>query len=67
LIQAYGECAKQTIQHAKILEAEITRTISFTYTFDLVPIVRNILNKYSAKIIQETYDKEVEMEIGINS
>lgn len=67
LIQAYGECTKQVIEHAKIIEKEIMRTIKFSYAFDLVPIVRNMLNKYNAKTIEEKYDKEVEMEISINS
>lgn len=67
LIQAYGECAKQVIEHANIIEKEIMRTVKFSYAFDLVPIVRNILNKYNAKTIEEKYDIEVEMEISINS
>ncbi len=67
LIHAYGECAKQTIEHAKIVEAEIMKTVKFNYSFDLVPIVRNILNKYGVKTIEEKYDKDVEGEISINS
>ncbi len=67
LIQAYGECAKQVIEHANISEREITKTITFTYAFDLLPIVRNIVNKYAAKIIRENYDQDVDMEISINS
>ncbi len=67
LIQAYGDCAKQVIEQAKIIETEILKTIKFSYDFDLVPIVRNIVNKFNAKIVNETYDKEVECEIAINS
>lgn len=67
LIQAYGECTKQVIEHAKISETEIMRTVKFGYAFDLVPIVRNMVNKYTAKIIEEKYDKEAEIEISINS
>jgi uncharacterized YigZ family protein len=67
LIQAYGESAKQVIEHAKTIETEIMKIIRCSYAFDLVPIVRNILNKYNAKTIEEKYDKEVEMEISINS
>ena len=67
LIQAYGEGAKQVIEHANIIEAEIMRTIKFSYHFDLVSTVRNLLNKYNAKIIEEKYDKDVDMEISINS
>ena len=67
LIKAYGECAKQVIEHAEIVEEEIMKTVKFNYSFDLVPIVRNILNKYGVKAIEEKYDKDVEGEIRINS
>lgn len=67
LVQAYGESAKQVIEHANIIETEVMKTITFTYPFDLLPIVRNILNTYDTKIIEEKYDKEVEMKIKINS
>ena len=65
LIQAYGEWAKKVIEHATITETEILKTVKFRYTFDLVPIVRNIVNKYDAKI-EEKYNKDVEWEIKIN-
>lgn len=67
LIQAYGETAKQVIEHANIIETEIMRTIIFSYSFDLVPTVKNILHKYAAKIINEVCDKNMESEISINS
>lgn len=67
LIQAYGECAKQAIEHAGIVEAEIMRTVVFSYSFDLVPIVRNVCNKYHIKTIEENYDKDVEGKVRINS
>jgi len=67
LIQAYGKCAKLTIEHAKIEEAEIMKTIKFRYSFDFVSLVRNLLNKYGVKTIDEIYDKDVEGEIRINS
>lgn len=67
LIQAYGDCAKQSIEHNQIIEQEITKTLKFSYDFDLVPIVRNITNKYNAKIVNEVYDKAVDCEIHINT
>lgn len=65
LIQAYGEWAKKVIEHATITETEILKTVKLRYAFDLVPIVRNIVNKYDAKI-EEKYDKDVEWKIKIN-
>ncbi len=67
LIQAYGDCAKQTIEHSQHIEQEIIKTLKFSYDFDLVPIVRNITNKYNAKIVNEVYDKAVDCEIHINT
>ena len=67
LIQAYGEAAKQVIEHANTIDTEITKILKFRYTFDLVPIIRNIVNKYSAKIIEETYDTDVMCELDINN
>jgi len=67
LIQAYGQAAKEVIEHANIIETEIIKTLKFNYAFDLVPIVRNITNKYSAKIGEEKYDIDVVCEIYINS
>jgi putative IMPACT (imprinted ancient) family translation regulator len=67
LIQAYGESTKQTILHGIIQEQEITKTIQFTYTFDIIPIIRNILQKYQAKILSESYDKDITISIQINT
>ena len=67
LIQAYGQAAKEVIEHARIIETEIIKTIKISYAFDLVPIVRNLVNKYSAKIGEEKYDTDVVCEIYINS
>lgn len=67
LIQAYGECAKQVIEHAKISEEEIMKTIVFSYNFDLVQVVRNTLNKYQSKVIEEKYEEKATMKIAINS
>jgi len=49
------------------METEIMKTVKFRYSFDLVPIIRNLLNKYGVKSIEEKYDKDVEGEIKINS
>jgi putative IMPACT (imprinted ancient) family translation regulator len=66
LIQAYSECAKQTLAHAPIREAEIVKQLHFAYDFDLTQMIRNIVNKYQAKIIEETYDDEAIITLEIN-
>ena len=66
LIQAYSECAKQTLAHAAIREAEIVKELHFSYDFDLTQIIRNVVNKYQAKIIEETYEDEATITLEIN-
>jgi len=66
LIQAYSECAKQTLSHAAICEAEIVKQVHFAYDFDLTQMIRNIVNKYQAKIVEETYDDEATITLEIN-
>lgn len=66
LIQAYSECAKQTLAHASIREAEIVSRVHFAYDFDLTQAIRNIVNKYQAKITEETYDDEATITLEIN-
>ncbi len=66
LIQAYSECAKQTLAHAAIREAEIVSRFHFSYDFDLTQGIRNIVDKYQAKIVEETYDDEATITLEIN-
>jgi len=67
LVQAYGDCAKQTLEHAEKQEAEILSTVEFTYDFDLTQSIRNLLNRYHTKIIEEKYDKDVYTKITLNT
>ncbi len=67
LIQAYGECAKKTIETAKKKEEEIITEITFSYTFEQTQQIRNVINKYQGKIKNETYEKNISTTITINS
>jgi len=67
LVQAYSECAKQTLEHAHTQEAEILTTVEFTYNFDLTQSIRNLLNRYHTKIIEEKYDKDVYTKTALNT
>ncbi len=66
LIQAYGTCAKKVIEHSHKTQKECTKILSITYPFDNISWVKNILKKYQAHIIQETYTTHVECTIQIN-
>lgn len=55
LIQAYSECAKQTILHSQIAEIELTEQKSIDFGYDQMSIVMNLLNKYWGKIKSEEH------------
>jgi putative IMPACT (imprinted ancient) family translation regulator len=55
------------IDLASVFNFKITKIITFAYPFDLLPGVRNILQKYTTKILEEKYEENVSMKIEINS
>ena len=67
LIQAYSDAAKQVIEHAQLQETEIMKTIQFSCSFETLPTIRHLFNKFQAKISKEDYDENVTMELNINS
>lgn len=55
LIQAYSECAKQTILHSQIVEIELTEQKSIEFGYDQMSTVMNLLGKYWGKIKNEQH------------
>ena len=66
LIQAYSECAKQTISHSQIVEVELTKTKKIRFNYDLISTVMNLLSKYWAKIINEQHWDQAQLTFEIN-
>ena len=66
LIQAYSECAKQTILHSKIEEVELTQEKTVSFEYENMSLVMNLLNKYNAKIISENHGNVAEITFEIN-
>ncbi|HRX63587.1 MAG TPA: YigZ family protein [Candidatus Absconditabacterales bacterium] len=66
LIQAYGECAKQTIKQSKIVELSIDETIEIKANYDLISIVMNLINKYDGKIVSEKHGDQAQITCQIN-
>ena len=66
LIQAYSECAKQTITHSKIEEVELTQEKAITFDYENMSLVMNLLNKYNAKITNENHWNSAEITFEIN-
>lgn len=67
LIQAYGDCGKQTLEHAEICETPVLSSIQFSYPFDLTQTVRNIAQKYHAQVVEEKYDEDARIHLRINA
>ena len=66
LIQAYSECAKQTILHSKIEEVELTQEKTVSFDYENMSLVMNLLNKYNAKITTENHWNNAEITFEIN-
>ena len=70
LIQAYWECAKQTITSAqknnKILDIELTEQITVSFAYELLSTIMKLINKFDAKIIQETHWDSAQITLNIN-
>ena len=66
LIQAYSECAKQTILHSKIEEVELTQGKTISFEYENMSLVMNLLNKYNAKIISENHGDIAKITFEIN-
>ena len=66
LIQAYSECAKQTILNSNIQEIELTENKKIKFKYDQTSIVMNLLNKYWWKITKEQHWEFWEINFDIN-
>ena len=67
LIQAYTESSKQAIEHAPIIQKEITKELSLIYNYDQVSTVQYLFSKFQTKIVKEKYDKYIEQTITVNT
>ena len=66
LIQAYSECAKQTILHSKIEEIELVQEKTISFDYENMSLVMNLLNKYNAKITKENHWNTANITFEIN-
>lgn len=66
LIQAYSECAKQTILNAKIENLEITKKMKIVCDYNELWTVINFLKKHDAKILNQENGEKTTIEFEIN-
>ena len=67
LIRAYGQSANEVLLNCDIIEVELFDNVSFSYEYDFTNLVMNVVNKFNAKIIFESYNDIAHMKIKINS
>ena len=66
LIQAYTEWTKQALEHAPLIQKEISKELSLNYTYDQVSTVQYLFSKYETKVVSEKYDKNIDQIINVN-
>ena len=67
LIQAYTESTKQSLEHAPLIQKEITKNISLDYWYEQISILQYLFSKYEIKIIYEKYNETIEQTITVNT
>ena len=66
LIQAYWECAKQTILNSQIQEVEITEIHKISCNYDEIWNIMHLLKKHDAKILNQENGEKITIEFEIN-
>jgi len=66
LIQAYTESTKQTLEHAPLIQKEITKELSLNYNYEQVSTVQYLFSKYESKVIIENYNEIINQTIAVN-
>ena len=65
LIRAYGECAEAVIKKSKIVERPILKNVTIIYPFNMIKVVRHLVQKYGAKISENATNEGMSANIKI--
>lgn len=65
LISAYKEAALDALQHAVIVEEEVTELFRITYPYEAVPEVMKLVKEYSLQILHQSFESHGTMEIRV--
>ena len=66
LIQAYTESTKHALEHAPLIQKEITKELSLSYNYEQVSTVQYLFSKYESKVITENYNATINQTIAVN-
>lgn len=58
LVKAYKECAKITLEEARIITKELETSIEITFNFNQQNIIFTLLSKYDAKVMNFDADEQ---------
>lgn len=64
LIAAYRTAAEDTLSNAKIVEREITATLSLEFDYSATPDVMKMVNNFAMKIIEQSFDAHCKIELS---
>jgi uncharacterized YigZ family protein len=65
LITAYKTAAQLALEEATIVEAFVNQYFLFTFSYDQTSDVNRFISEHNAKIINQTFDMNCTMEVGI--
>lgn len=65
LITAYKTAAQLALEEANIIEAFVNQHFLFTFSYDQTSNVNRFISEHNAKIINQTFDMNCTMEVGI--
>ncbi|MBQ7073901.1 hypothetical protein IJM86_02350 [bacterium] len=58
LIQAYSQAAKETVNHAKIIQQEIFSDFSLSSNYNQISLLSFLFKKYEIKILTTNYETD---------
>jgi uncharacterized YigZ family protein len=65
LITAYKSAAQIALEEATIVEAFVNQHFLFTFSYDQTSDINRFISEHNAKIINQTFDMNCTMEVGI--
>lgn len=65
LINAYRTAAKEAVQNGVIVERELRQFYTFTFNYDDMPHIMNIVKQPAVEIIQQSFEKECELTLNL--
>lgn len=66
LIQAYGQCAQETLKYAPLIEKEIYDELVVSYSYDQTSLLTHLFEKYDISVLHNMYDVWIQQKLQIN-